>query len=216
MLVAPEIWLPGYNSDRIADLAQPRGGPWHQRLAALCRHAGCALTVGYAERDGATVYNAAVTLDAQGVEVAHYRKIQLYGPREHAIYAPGDAYTIFDLGGTRTALLICYDIEFSPHVAALAAQGVRLILVPTANMAPFTHVVRFSVPAMAASQYLAIAYANFCGSEGDLTYVGGSQIVGPEGGVLAVAGEGTAILIADLPPLDVPPVYSMAADFRPV
>ncbi len=216
MLVAPEIWLPGYNCDRIADLAQPRGGPWHQALSVMCRDAGCALTIGYAERDGTALYNSAVTFDSNGQEIAHYRKIQLYGPREKSIYAPGDAYTTFDLAGTKTALLICYDIEFSPHVAALAAQGVRLFLVPTANMAPFTHVVRASVPAMAASHYVAIVYANFCGTEGDLTYVGGSQVAAPDGHVLALAGEGPALLIADLPPLDVPPVYSMAEDYRPV
>ena len=217
MLVAPEVFLPGYNHDQITTLAQPRGGDWHQRLATLTRTTGCGLTLGYAERDGAAVYNAAVTFDAKGTEIAHYRKIQMYGPREKAIYRPGQAYEIFDLHGTRTALLICYDIEFAPHIAALAAQGVKLILCPTANMQPFTHVVRFTVPAHAANHALTIAYANYCGTEGDLTYVGGSLIADPYGEPLAQAGLGPTLLLATLPTnLDPTRLATQAADYRTI
>ena len=213
-LVAPEAYLPGYNCDAIASLAQPRGGAWHQSLATLARTAGCGLVTGYAERDGARVYNAAVAFDAKGQEIAHFRKLQLYGPRERALYTPGEAYCTFDLGGTKAALLICYDIEFDPHVAALAAQGVTTILVPTANMAPFTHVVRHTVPAMAANHGLSIAYANYCGTEGDLAYVGGSLIAGPHGEVLAQAGDYPALLIADIPDPDPARRSTQAADLR--
>ncbi len=215
-LVAPETFLPGYNCNTIAALAQPRGGAWHQALATLARNAGCALVTGYAERDGAQVHNAAVAFDATGVEIAHYRKLQLYGPREAALYQPGNAYETFDLADTSAAILICYDIEFAPHVAALSARGVSLILVPTANMAPFTHVVDVTVPTMAANHGLAIAYANYCGTEGDLTYVGGSQIIGPHGEVLARAGTGPALLIADIPEPDPARRSTQAADFRKV
>lgn len=199
MLVAPEVFLPGYNQPDIAARAQPQGGLWHQRLAALCRAAGCGITIGYAERDGTRLYNSAIALDATGKELAHYRKIQLYGPRENALYTAGDAYALFDLDGRKTALLICYDIEFAPHIAALAAQGAGLILCPTANMAPFTHVARVTVPAMAVNHNVTIVYANFCGTEGDLAYVGASLIAGPDGEPLAQAGAHPALLVADLP-----------------
>ena len=217
MLVVPEVLLPGYNQDHIAEQAQPRGGAWGAAVAALCAKAGCGVTLGYAERDGDRVYNSAVAYDADGVEVAHYRKIQLYGPREKAIYTPGDAYAVFDLEGVKTALLICYDVEFAPHIAALAAQGVQLILCPTANMMPFTHVVRFTVPAMAANHGVTIAYANYCGVEGDLTYVGGSLIADPYGEPLAQAGMGPALLVADVPRvLDPHRVSTQGRDYRKV
>ena len=198
MLVAPEILLPGYNSPAIARLAQTCDGPWLAQVADLCRASGCGVTLGYAERAGERVFNAAVTFDASGARLAHFRKIQLYGPREKALYTPGDAYCVFDLHGIRTALLICYDIEFAPHIAALAAKGVLLILCPTANMQPFSHVVRFTVPAMAANHGLTVAYANYCGSEGDLAYVGGSLIADAYGEPLVQAGQGPALLVADL------------------
>jgi nitrilase len=216
VLVMPETWVQGYNYDQIPSTALPRGGAWQAELAQACASAGCALVLGYAERDGAAVYNAALALDATGKEIAHYRKIQLYGPREAAIYTPGDAYALCDLGGIRCALLICYDIEFAPHVAHLAAQGVALILVPTANMLPFTHVAAVTVPAMAANHGLAIAYANYCGSEGDLDYAGGSVIAGPHGEVLAQAGSTAALLIADLPRPDPARLSSQARDYRAI
>ena len=216
LLTAPEVWLPGYNHPDIARLAQPRGGDWHRALSALCHKAGCGLVVGYAERCGTQVYNSSVAFDATGTEIAHYRKIQLYGPREKAIYQPGDAHAVFDLNGVRAALLICYDIEFAPHVAALAARGVTLILTATANMLPFTHVSRFSVPAMAAHHALAIVYANYCGSEGDLDYSGGSIIAGPDGETLASAGTTPALLITDVSAPN-PDLLSMQArDYRPI
>ncbi len=199
ILTAPEVYLPGYNQPDIPARAQPRGGAWHQRLATLCRDAGCGVVMGYAERAGERVYNSAIAIDAAGREIAHYRKLQLYGPRENAIYTQGDAYTLFNLNGRTAALLICYDIEFAPHIAALAARGANLVLCPTANMAPFTHVARVTVPAMAVNHNVTIVYANYCGSEGDLDYVGSSLIAGPDGETLAQAGAHPALLIADLP-----------------
>lgn len=216
VLVAPEVFLPGYNQSRIADLALARDGAVLARLSAAAKATQTALVFGYAEASEGRVYNSAVCFGPEGQTLAQYRKIQLYGPREKAIYFPGDAFVTFDLAGRKLALLICYDIEFAPHVAALAERGVEAILVPTANMMPFTHVVRHTVPAMAANHGLAIAYANYCGSEGDLTYVGGSLIAGPHGEVLAQAGEHPALLIADVPAVDTARVSTQRLDFRKI
>ncbi len=216
MLVVPESFAPGYNCDAIAVLALVHGGAWQDRLALACRSAGCGLVFGYAERDGDAVYNAALALGPDGAELAHYRKIQLYGAREASIYRAGDAYVTFDLGGHKAALLICYDVEFAPHIAALAAAGVTVLLVPTANMLPYTHVMRATVPAMAANHGISIVYANYCGVEGDLTYAGGSLIVGADGEVLAQAGMGPVLLIAVLPQVEAGRLSSQAQDFRDI
>lgn len=158
-----------------------RGGPWHQRLSAMAIAAGCGVVVRYVERDGDRLYNAAVAFGTMGEELAHYRKVQLYGPREKALFTPGDAYATFTLAGKKTALLICYDIELSLHIAALKARGVELILYPTASMSPFTYVAKAKVPSLAANHALTIAYANYCGLKGELTYVGLSWTRTPMG-----------------------------------
>jgi predicted amidohydrolase len=214
VLVAPEVFLPGYNQPDVARLALSDDAPALQHLREAARTSSTALVFGYAEAANGTTYNTALCIGPDGRDLARYRKIQLYGPRERATYAPGNRYVTFTLAGLKLALLICYDVEFAPHVAALAAEGVQAILVPTANMMPFTHVVRHTVPAMAANHGLAIAYANFCGTEGDLTYVGNSVIAGPHGEILAQAGETPTLLVTDLPPRDPARLSTQSADFR--
>jgi 5-aminopentanamidase len=216
VLVLPEAFLPGYNHPALRELALQRTDPVFDQIGGYCRASGCGLVLGYAERDGDALFNAAIAFDQTGQILAHYRKIQLFGPREKALYQPGTQYVIFDVDGQKAALLICYDIEFAPHVAALATQGVTLILVPTANMDPFDHVVRHTVPTMAANHGVTIVYANYCGREGDLSYVGGSLIAGPHGEVLAQAGRGPALLVADVPALDAKRLSTQSADLRKI
>ncbi len=199
MIVFPELFLPGYNRpDLHASLSQPQGGAWWGRIASIAREAGCGITLGWAERDGDTVYNAATAFGPDGVVLGHFRKLQLFGPMEQASFAPGGAYCTFDLEGMQTALLICYDVEFAPHVRALAAKGVKLILVPTANPQGFEHVSTAFIPARAAEMDLTVAYANFCGAEGDVTYGGLSLIAGPDARIFASAGTGETLIVADI------------------
>ena len=197
MLVLPEMFLPGYG----AAGSQPPEG-WDaacDALAALCRKYETALTIGVPEFADGKVFNSALAIGADGKTLARYRKIQLFGPTENALYEPGEAYCVFDYRGRRFGLLICYDVEFPEHVRALAMQGAEVILVPTANMMPFANVNQIIVPARAAENAVTVVYANYCGSEGDLDYVGLSGISGPDGYLLAGKGTGPGLCIAELP-----------------
>jgi predicted amidohydrolase len=216
-LVAPEIFFPGYNQPDIPARAQPRGGAWHQRLATLARAHTCGIVIGYAERDGEHIYNSAVAISAEGNEIGHYRKIQLFGPREKSIYAPGDSLSTFDLNGIRAAMLICYDVEFAHLNRALAERGTQLLLVPTANPEPNTHVSRLVVPTHAINHTMTIAYANYCGTEGDITYCGTSVIAAPDATILAMAGPTPTLLVTDIARHPDPAlIQTQLIDYRPV
>lgn len=213
-LVLPEVWLPGYNRPDIpARALTPDSAPL-QRLSRAARAHRTALVLGYAERAGDRVFNSAICFGPDGACLANYRKVQLYGPREKAIYHPGDSWAIFHLSGETIAILICYDVEFAPHIKSLADRGVTTILVPTASMTPFSIVPHHIVPAMASNHGVTIAYANYCGAEGDLTYVGLSVIAGPHGEVLARAGDTPALLVAEIPGRDPARLSPQAADLR--
>lgn len=216
MVVFPELFLPGYNQPALhARLSQPLGGEWCDRLAALSRAAGCGLAIGWAERDGETVYNAATAFGTDGAILGHYRKLQLFGPMEKASFAAGNAHAVFDFEGTGCALMICYDVEFGHHLRALAAKGVRLILVPTANPAGFENVSRRTVPAQAFAQALTIVYANYCGREGDLAFGGHSVVAAPDGSLLATARTTETLVVTDIAH-DVDPALlsTQQADYR--
>ncbi|WP_236545154.1 carbon-nitrogen hydrolase family protein [Tropicimonas marinistellae] len=218
MLVAPELFLPGYNRpDLHGPLAQLQGGEWCERLADMARQTGCAVTVGWAERSGDSVYNAASAWSRDGRLLGHYRKIQLFGAMEKASFAAGRDYCLFDLDGVPTGLLICYDVEFAPHVRALAERGAKLLLVPTANPAGFDHVSETFVPARAAEMDMTIVYANYCGSEGEIAFGGLSRIVGPDARTLACADRSEALLVAAPAPSVDPALRStQLTDFRKV
>jgi 5-aminopentanamidase len=218
LLVAPELMLPGYNCGRHPDLAQSASGPWRDALCRLCAESGCGIVVGFAERDGDRIYNSAMAIDAGGSLRAVYRKIQLFGA-ERGVFSPGDAYGVVTLEGIRVGLLICYDVEFAAHVRALAEAGAELIAVPTANMLPYTNVSSLLVPARAAESAVAIAYANYCGAEGDLAYAGGSLVAAADGSLLALAGHGEALLVVDLaagPQLAAEYLSRQSADYRAI
>lgn len=208
LLVLPELFLPGYNRpDLHSTLAQPLDGAWMTRLRKMATDAGCGLCLGWAERDGHLVYNAATSIGPDGQILGHYRKIQLYGPMERTSFARGVGLCApFHIEGLRVSMLICYDIEFPGHTEALRRAGVDLILVPTANPVGFEHVQRRLVPARAHEADAVVAYANLVGSEGDVTFGGLSVIVGPDGEALASAGaRGEALLIVDLAAADAVP-----------
>jgi 5-aminopentanamidase len=215
MAVFPEVFLPGYNVADPGSAARSLAD-WAAVLAPLARTAGCGVTVGVAEADGGQLFNSAIALGPDGALLSHYRKTQLYGPREKRLYKPGTSHAMFDFEGCRIALLICYDIEFAPLIRDLAGRGAQLILCPTANMQPFTHVAQVTVPSQAVNHAVAIAYANYCGTEGDLTYCGGSVLVGADGAIHARAGLAGALLIADLPDPDPNLLSTQLDDFRPV
>lgn len=197
MLVMPEAFLPGYNA---VTTAPPAG--WavvHPALADMCRRHRTGLTIGLPDYTDGAVFNTALTLADDGTQIASYRKIQLFGDAEAALYTPGDQLVTFDFRGTRFGLLICYDVEFPEHTRALARAGAEVILVPTANMMPFVNVNQIVVPARAAESAITIVYANYCGAEGALTYTGLSGIFGPDGYALAAKGTNSGLIVEDVP-----------------
>lgn len=197
MLVFPEAYLPGYTA-----VTRERPEAWDEvleEIANLCRRHKVGLTIGLPEYVDDWLFNTACAFSHDGTRLARYRKIQLFGPDEQALYASGDAHVTFDYRDRRLGLLICYDAEFPEHVRHLARLGAEVILVPTANMMPFVNVNQILIPARAMENAVTIVYANYCGASGGLEYVGLSAIHGPDGYPLGTKGTGEGLLVAELP-----------------
>jgi 5-aminopentanamidase len=222
LLVCPEMYLTGYaiGPGAVRRLAEPVEGPSAARAAAIARDTGVALLYGYPElgADG-KVYNAAVLLGRDGRPLANHRKTHLYGVLDRDAFAAGSVPpTVAVLDGVKLGILICYDVEFPENVRLLAMEGVELLAVPTANMVPYSFVVDQLVPTRAYENHLFLAYANRCGREGSLEYIGRSCLVGPDGADLARAGAGEELIVAELDLArlrDVPPLNPYLADRRP-
>ena len=202
LLVCPEMFLTGYNigRDAVQRLAEAADGASAQAVAQLCRTQGIAVVYGYPERaaDG-QVYNSVQLIDAQGQRLGNYRKTHLFGELDRQQFSAGDApCPLITLNDWKVGLLICYDIEFPENARQLALAGAELIVVPTANMAPYDFICQVTVRARAQENQCYLVYANYCGNEGEIEYCGQSSIVAPDGSWLALGDREPSLLLADL------------------
>lgn len=200
LLVLPELYLTGYNVASLRDLAETRDGPSLKSIGEIARNEACAIAVGFPEISDDELFNSSALFDAQGNLAAVYRKIHLFGPDEKDLFAAGKELVVTRLGDRVVGMAICYDIEFPEMARELKRRGADIIIVPTANMAPYFQVPTTFIRARALENGVFVAYANLCGIEGDLEYTGLSGITGPDGIDLARAGpRGEALLLAELP-----------------
>ena len=202
LLVLPEMFLTGYNigAPAVARLAQTQDGDAARQIAELAKATGTAIVYGYPERslDG-KIYNSVQLIDAQGKSLCNYRKTHLFGDLDHSMFSKGpDAFPVFELNGWKLGLLICYDLEFPENTRRLALAGAELIVVPTANMAPYDFIADVTVRCRAFENQCYVAYANYCGHEGSIHYCGQSSIAAPNGLQIALAEHDETLISATL------------------
>lgn len=201
LLVCPEMFLTGYNigGEAVHRLAEARDGASAQAVMHIARESQLAILYGYPELGaGGAIYNAVQLVSADG-GLANYRKTHLFGELDRSMFsASAEQSPVIDFGGWRLGMLICYDVEFPENTRWLALAGADLILVPTANMIPYDVVATTIVLARAFENQVYVAYANYCGSEGQIHYCGLSCIAAPDGTDAARAGRGEGVIVGEL------------------
>ncbi|MGC8975985.1 MAG: nitrilase-related carbon-nitrogen hydrolase, partial [Thermoprotei archaeon] len=82
------------------------------------------------------VYNTAVVVKPNGEIAGTYRKTHLfdaYGYRESDYIMPGkEASPIIDVGKTKIAVAICFDIRFPELFRIYSLEGAELVVIPSA------------------------------------------------------------------------------------
>ncbi|MET4590761.1 nitrilase-related carbon-nitrogen hydrolase [Arthrobacter sp. 754] len=201
LLLTPELFPVGYAPLRLRAALDPTTLPaLREVLAGIARRHNIALVYSLPAVTPAGEWHISATLvDASGHELLNYDKVHLFGPEERAAFSPAAAAPgVVEFHGLKTALAICYDIEFPESARAAAVRGAELLLVPTALAGGFDAVPQVLVRARALENQLTVAYANHTGSGEGCDFRGGSIVAGPDGTVLAVAGPGTELLFAEL------------------
>ncbi|MYR08616.1 carbon-nitrogen hydrolase [Gordonia sp. SID5947] len=202
LLVTPEMVVSGYSLDAEAarHLADPPGGAIAEQVRSMARHHRVGVLYGCAERGReGLVYNAIRCVDRSGTPVATHHKTHLFGDLDRGMVTPGATVPpVVDVGGWRLGLLTCYEVEFPELVRSLAVRGADAVCVPTANMIEYDAVQDVLLRARALENQVFVAYANYCGREGDLVYGGRSEIVAPTGEVRVEAGREPDLVVADL------------------
>jgi len=202
------------------DLAEPIPGPTVARMQSVAAELGVAIVVPLFERQGAGVYrNSAAVVDADGSLLGVYRKMHIPDdPLYHEKYyfAPGDAgFRVFDTRFGRIGVLICWD-QWYPEAARITSlMGAQVLFYPTAigwhpaEKAEWGEAQADAWRTIQRGHAIAngvyVAAANRIGHEPEpgtdgIEFFGQSFIADPFGRVIAEAGAGPEVLIAEVDP----------------
>ena len=203
LCILPEATYPAYvlGSAETARAAIAAGPDPVVAFSDAARDAGCTVVVGLVLEGPHGLENAAVLIDADGVVQARAAK-QFLWHFDREWFAPGGAGSLHEGIG----MLVCADARLPEIGLDLAARGVRVIANPTAwvtSMPPpagTNSQAEFLWRVRALENRVVAAAATKVGTEADtVIYAGRSQIVGPDGTVLAIGSvDGPELVVADV------------------
>lgn len=220
LVVLPELHLGPYfcqNEDyKNFDLAQPIPGPTTEILAAAAKKLEIVIVSTIFEKRAPGLYhNTAVVFDKDGSIAGKYRKMHIPddpGFYEKYYFTPGDlgfkpiATSIGKLG-----VLVCWDQWFPEAARLMALAGAELLIYPTAigwdpNDAAeeqqrqlnawitiqCSHAVANGIPVISCNR---IGFEQAPDSETGIQFWGNSFIAGPQGEIIAAAGDSEVKLL---------------------
>ncbi|NOY22298.1 MAG: acyltransferase [Acidobacteria bacterium] len=200
LMVLPELCTTGYqfvSRDEALSLSEPAEGALGPALQELAERKSSVIVAGFAEKNGNEVFNSAMAMGPDGV-LSVYRKAHLFF-KEKDIFRPGNTpfEPVDTKQGYRLGTMICFDWIF-PEAARSLALGGASVIAHSANLVlPWCQQAMF---ARALENRIFIITANRFGTEdrdpaSPLTFTGGSQIMAPDGEVLAKAGPAEAVVM---------------------
>jgi len=188
LFVLPELFNTGYlflSQKEVFELSEevPRGKTT-EALSALASRKRVFIVAGLAERDGNRLYNSAVLISPNGY-IDTYRKIHLFN-EEKLWFQPGNkGFRIYDLGGVKVGLMICFDWYFPESARILALRGADIVCHPANLVLPHC---QDAMVTRCLENRIFIITANRTGCEErggkKLIYTGKSQITSPAGQIL--------------------------------
>jgi len=206
LVILPEMATTGYFiADRLGDLAEPEDGPTAARLGKIAREAGVHLAIGMAISDGGRFYDAQLLFAPEGARLATYRKAHLFAA-EREWFAAGDTPMVVETAIGRIGMTICYDLIFPEYVRRLVDLGADLVINSTNWITDDFQRDKWgwsgpTVQGLAATRALEngvwLAMANCIGPEWTFNSIGHSCVVAPSGKIMASAGSGQGIAVAD-------------------
>ena len=191
LVAFPELAITGYPpEDLVLRPAFVRDNPAALEALATATSSGCDVLVGFVDRTGRGLHNAAALVRG-GEVVARYAKCKLpnYGVfDEQRYFAPGDAGVRTAVAGTDLGLSICED-AWLPGPPFDSYEGVGAIV--NINGSPFhrgkVHEREDILRERVAETRAWFVYVNAVGGQDELVFDGGSLVMAPDGTVAARA-----------------------------
>ena len=205
LIVFPEMTDTGYAMPVIRKHASHWKTGFMPGLQQIAANVSIAIVSGVSERDGSSIYNSQVLVDANGKIAAKYRKTHLYAVRpveEQTCFVPGDEFESFELCGLKFGFSICYDLRFPELYRKLVIEkNVDAFIISSAWPFPRVEHWRVLAQARAIENQAYVIASNRVGKDDELWFCGSSAIIDPRGVVIAAASADREELIhADVSP----------------
>jgi omega-amidase len=218
LVVFPEMVDTGYSMPAIQKHARRWGEGAVPELQQIAKETSIGIVAGISDRDGASIFNAQVLVNAEGEIVAKYRKTHLVtaAPLDERIcLSSGSEFVSCKINNFDVGLSICYDLRFPEMCRTLALEH-RVNLIVNSSAWPFVRVEHLRILALARAienqTYLIIA--NRVGTDDGVTFCGSSVIIDPYGAILAAASADREELIqAEISPEVIADVRNRIAVF---
>src|SRR5437764_3622421 len=191
LIVFPEMVDTGYSMPVIQKHAKKWSEGAVPELQKVAKEVSIAIVAGISDRDGASIFNAQVFVNAQGEVVAKYRKTHLVTAApldERVCLSPGNEFVSCAVGKFNVGLSICYDLRFPEMARTLVLErGANVIVNSSAWPVVRAEHLRILALARAVENQSYLIIANRVGTDDGVTFCGSSVIVDPSGKVLAAA-----------------------------
>jgi predicted amidohydrolase len=214
----PELFMGPYfcqsqDDPQAFERAEPIPGPTSEALAHAAKEHGIVIIGGsiFEKSAEGKFYNTAPILGPDGALLGAHRKVHIPEDplfHEQHYFTPGSSeINVYKTPYGKIAALICFD-QWFPEAARIAAlQGAEIIFYPTAigkideaveeNITgDWEKMWRNAQLGHAAVNNVFVAAVNRVGQEGALRFWGGSFLADPSSELLAYAGKGEKVLVA--------------------
>jgi omega-amidase len=191
LVVFPEMSDTGYSMPVIQKNARNWKDGAVVDLQELAKQNSIGIVAGISDRDGGSIFNAQVLLNAKGEVLAKYRKTHLVTAApldERVCLSSGNEFVACKLETFNVGLSICYDLRFPEMARTLAVKhGANVIVNSSAWPVVRAEHLRILALARAVENQTYLVAANRVGTDDGVTFCGSSVIVDPSGKILAAA-----------------------------
>ena len=194
IIVLPEFFATGYqftDIKEVENLSEPvPDGETTKVLEEISRKNSIFIVAGLPEKaEDGRFYNSAVLIGPDGF-VGVYRKSHLFF-EEKLFFSPGNTgFRVWQTDIGRVGIMICFDWFFPEAMRTLALQGAQLIAHPANLVLPYCP---DSMPTRCLENRVFSITSNRIGLEHrgglPLRFIGKSEVVGPDGRIIARAAE---------------------------
>ncbi|MBQ9663412.1 MAG: carbon-nitrogen hydrolase family protein [Oscillospiraceae bacterium] len=209
LICFPEIQLtpffPQYEGREVSAYVLEETSPEVQAVCSACREAGIWASPNFYLDYGGKRYDTSLLIDREGRIVGRQKMVHIAQCPcfyEQDYYTPSEeGFAVFETELGRIGIVVCFDRHYPESMRTEALRGADLILIPTANTTDEpSDLFQWEIRIQAFQNSVFTAMCNRVGLEGAMHFSGESLVIGPDGELLALAGNGEELLLCEIEP----------------